>query len=372
MHVVLIIAFNADVHYFNEFAAIHIQNNCPFQLTFVHLCDDRPTANYPNNNPDVHWIKYPYHSRKKKLYSVYRQTKALLKKLNPDIIHTNLFEDALICHYAAKKLNIKGRIHTKQCTGFHWNYAKKGVKFDRKINQWATDLIAISSENKTFLIEKELAPEGKISFIPHGVSFDTTTRSTPEDRAEFRRKYNLEDKFVIGTVSRYIEWKRYFDMIHAIEILRKKIPNILLLCVGGGEQEQELADYIKSKNLENHIILVGRIEKRIIPTAYQCLDIYLHGSYMEPFGFVIPEAAGNGVPIVSTPTGSALDLIEHKNNGWLANYYDPDSLAEGVLFMMSNDAELMAKRAKEKAEKLFSIQTMWDNYVKLYTEIMSR
>ena len=34
--------------------------------------------------------------------------------------------------------------------------------------------------------------------------------------------------------------------------------------------------------------------------------------------------------------------------------------------------KFMAQRAKEKAEKLFSIQTMWDNYVKLYTEIMSR
>ena len=78
------------------------------------------------------------------------------------------------------------------------------------------------------------------------------------------------------------------------------------------------------------------MNRNYIPSLYSILDVYVHAASFEPFGFVIPEAMMNGAPVVSTPTGSALDAIIHKENGYLAEYKNSDSLAEGISYIINN------------------------------------
>lgn len=98
---------------------------------------------------------------------------------------------------------------------------------------------------------------------------------------------------------------------------------------------------------------------------YALLDVYAHAANYEPFGFVIPEAMMNAAPVVSTPTGSALDAIKHKENGYLVNYKDANSMAEGINYTIEHGADFKEK-GRITAFEMYNFELMYDNYIKLY------
>ena len=89
---------------------------------------------------------------------------------------------------------------------------------------------------------------------------------------------------------------------------------------------------------------------------------------MEPFGFVIPEAMINKVPIVTTPTGSALDGLTHLESAYIAPYNNVEALAAGMEYFLVNNRPDMVEKAYHSALEKYSINNMWENHLKLYLE----
>jgi len=68
---------------------------------------------------------------------------------------------------------------------------------------------------------------------------------------------------------------------------------------------------------------------------YNATDVFVAPSLAETFGLVILEALCCGTPVVGFNVGGIPDLIDHKINGYLANYKDADDLAEGIRFCIT-------------------------------------
>ena len=73
----------------------------------------------------------------------------------------------------------------------------------------------------------------------------------------------------------------------------------------------------------------------------------------------------NAAPVVSTPTGSALDAIQHKQNGYLVNYKDAASMAEGINYTLEYGADFKEKGQKTALE-MYNFERMWNSYINLY------
>ncbi len=368
-HIVEVMADPHSITYFNLFADFS-KNHPNLKLSFVCLNDTKPPLieDMKNRGCNAYWVKFDNRNRIKSWISAYFQLKKLFKQLKPDVVHSHLFDDGVPTMIAAKNAGVKKRIHTKQSTTFNWFYAPKAVFLDRFINRNATDLIAVSEEAKEFIIEKERANPSKITLIHHGISFDTIQKVNEKEIKAFKAKFNLEGKRLVGTVSRYIKWKGYIEFIEAANILKDKYPDVTFLGIGSGSQEEELKQLIKDKGLEDQFILTGWVEKKYIPAVFQSLDVYAHAAYMEPFGFVIPEAMVNKIPIVTTPTGSARDGLTHKESAYIAPYNNPEELANGISFLLDNNTSSIVEEAYQSAKKNFTIEHMWKNHVDLYTK----
>ncbi|GIV44378.1 MAG: hypothetical protein KatS3mg035_1501 [Bacteroidia bacterium] len=158
----------------------------------------------------------------------------------------------------------------------------------------------------------------------------------------------------------------------AIDIIKnKKIPNVLFVWLGYGDEREHYKQKIKELGLEQNIIIPDLIPHTLIHCFFQSLDIYLHNAFMEPFGFVIAEAMAAGIPVVSTPTGCARDAIQHQVNGWLGEYNNPKSLIEGIIYFYDKYNNKSIQKpflpAQETANKLFSFERMYEDYKKLYS-----
>jgi glycosyltransferase involved in cell wall biosynthesis len=367
LNIIEVIADPNSVTYFNHFAELS-KNHPEVKLSFVCL-NNTPTPMLEDmaaRGCDAYWIKYHDAKRKRSWPSAYFALKKLFKKLRPDLVHSHLFDDGVPAMLAAKHAKVPMRVHTKQCTAFNWYHAPKAVHIDRLINRWATHLIAVSEESKDFLINKEHAPEGKIHLIHHGIDLETFNKPNQPQIQEFKQKYLLQGKKVVASVSRYIEWKGYKTFIEAASTLATEFPDVIFLGIGSGPQEDELRNLIRQKGLEDRFILTGWIDKSLIPAVFASIDVYVHCAFMEPFGFVIPEAMANKIPIVSTSTGSARDGLVHLESGYLTPYHDHIEIANGIRYMLTTNTTKITENAYQTVINKFTIESMWQQHLDLY------
>jgi len=282
------------------------------------------------------------------------------------VVHTHLFDDSLPGLIAARLAGIKKRIISKLDAGFHYTNQLSLLKFDRFNNRNATDIIAVSGENKKFVVEIEKAHQHKIHLIHQGVFIDEVISSSIEKQNELIKKYHLDNKKVILSVSRYIEWKGYRYIIRAAEKIINKYPDTIFIFVGYGDQQNELKKIASKKNISNNIVFTGWVNRMELNNLYQVASVFVHAAINEPFGFAIAEAMLNKIPIVSTKTGCAYDSIEHLKGGYITAFENPDQIADGIFYMLENETSKMTNISYNIASELFTAEKMWQNHVNLY------
>ncbi len=369
IHVVHVIANNSSVPYLNWFAE-RLDKYPDIKFTVIALYPEKPRLIYEMNQYgcSAYWIKYDQAKRKSGMIYTFFKLVALLSKLKPDVINTHLFDDSLPALMAARLVGIKKRVIRKQETAFHWYYTPYWVWADRLNNFNSTHIIAISEDSKKFLLEKERAPFHKVHMIHNGIPVDKVTTQVNSDKEFFRKKYMLQGKIVLGTVARYIEWKGYKYIIEAARILIHKNKNFRFLFIGSGEQQGELEELVNKYGLSEYVIFTNWIESKYMPSVYGLMDIYVHAAIKEPFGFVLIEAMANGVPIITSKTGVAADVLEHKVTCYYTADKDPEGIADGVEWLFANPLikKAMGEKSKQIVKDKFTIERMFDEHVKIY------
>lgn len=374
MHVLHTFANNSTVPYLSWFAERAVREGDP-RYTFIILYPERPAMldEMRAHGYKVIWIPYDDRKRKRGMLRALPMLWWHILKERPDIVHCNLFDDSLPGLIAAWAAGIRRRVITRQDTGFHWLHARRWVALDRWNNRMATHIIAISEENRRFIIEREGAPAKKISLVHNGIPPGPFTRqSVPTMRAMRDRLGLSPEHLVIGTVARFVEWKGHRHVIAAAGILVKRHPNARFLLCGSGQLREEMERIVDRNGLGRNVLFIDRIEPSDMPSFYGILDIYLHGATLEPFGLVYAEAMMNGVPVVSTRTGAALDGITDGVSGILVHKASGSALADGVERLLSLDRRAIGEEGRRTALRLFPFEVMWNGTMGVYRKAMTQ
>lgn len=374
MHVLHTFSNNSTVPYLSWFAE-RARRTGGIHYTFLILYPERPAMldEMRSLGFNCEWIPYNDEHRKWGMIRALPRLWRLMRRYRPDIVHCHLFDDSLPGLIAAWLNGIRVRVITRQDTGFHWLHAPRWVFLDRWNTRLATHVIAISGECKEFLIAKEGAPVNKVSLVHNGIPPEHFTVQVAGTMDEMRHRFGIEQHhLVIGTVARFIEWKGYRHIVGAASRIVERHPVTRFLFCGTGEQEDEIRQLVERAGLGNNVVFTGWVERKAMASFYGLLDIYLHASEMEPFGLVFAEAMMNGVPVVSTPTGAALDAIESGINGILVDDRTDKGLADGVEKLLAMDRQAIGEKGRRTANDLFPFDVMWEGTIGLYERALSR
>jgi phosphatidylinositol alpha-1,6-mannosyltransferase len=140
----------------------------------------------------------------------------------------------------------------------------------------------------------------------------------------------------ILSVGRLVERKGFHNLVTAVNILRKEIPDIALTIVGGGPFEQEIKQRIAEYQLEKNVQVKGVLSDQELAMEYQIADVFVLAHMLMPDGntegcpVVFAEAGAVGLPVIGGTGGGASTIIHENENGFIVDSRDINALAEKI------------------------------------------
>lgn len=117
---------------------------------------------------------------------------------------------------------------------------------------------------------------------------------------------------------------------------------------------------------------LGRLHDDVsLRVLYAAADVMVVPSLQENLSNAIMESLSCGTSVVAFDVGGNSDLVEHRNNGYLAKPYDTADFAQGIEWILNHPkpAEL-AHRAREKVLADFDSRIVAPKYIALYEQVL--
>lgn len=307
--------------------------------------------------------------------NIYKDIKALvlltkyLKHKKYDIVHTHTSKGGFIGRIAAKLAGINRIIHTVH--GFSFQADSPDLKKIiygslERIAGWCTDtVITVNNEDRKTAIEKNILPKGKVITIYNGVKENKPI--SKERIKECREEFDLkEDDIVTGIPGRLCREKGHLVAIKAIKKLITEYPNVKLLIIGKGPDEELFKERVKKLNLTSNVIFTGF--RRDMENWFEIMDIFLLPSFREGMSITLLEAMAAEKPIICTDIRGNREVITDNVNGLIVKPGNSDEIKEKIKILIEDEnlKDKLAKQAYEDYKNKFTQSIMLDKTSKVY------
>lgn len=205
------------------------------------------------------------------------------------------------------------------------------------------EIICVSNDVRSHFLELYPIDGQKCKVLYNLINVKEITRC-----AQLGEKRRTDERIQICMVGRLNHQKRYDRAIEVARLLKDSGYNFELFIYGEGELNDEIQRMISDYGLENYVALKG-----FVKPPYACMasaDIFLITSESEGLPLVICEAFCIGLPVVSTRTSGAIELLDESKYGILVEE-DVDAIYKGVKHLIDNELlrDYYAKRSKERS-----------------------
>jgi 1,2-diacylglycerol 3-alpha-glucosyltransferase len=243
------------------------------------------------------------------------------------------------------------------------HYITKGYfdKSSKKIVEYLTLFYCDKTANelivptkKTYDLFKEKYEVHKnVHIVPTGIEIDRFYEENvnKDKKKELQKLYNISKKdLTVIFVGRLAKEKNIEFLIRNHEELVKHNKNIKLLIIGDGPDMQEYGELVKELNLQNNIILGGKVPYADIPSYYQLADIFVTASTTETQGLTVIEAMAGGITPVCIKDESFISVVFDGLNGRI--FTNKEEYIKIMKELMDNPKELarLSKQARLNAE----------------------
>ncbi|HMH51961.1 MAG TPA: glycosyltransferase family 4 protein [Candidatus Acidoferrum sp.] len=165
-------------------------------------------------------------------------------------------------------------------------------------------VFATSSDDRRRLIELYRVAPDKVFVAPNGVDVSAVTPVSPAERADARRRLDLDRETVLLFVGSF-----HPPNIEAVECLVSTLaprsPDMLFVIAGS------VAAALESSRLPENVVCLGRVSDEAKTLLLRAADVALNPMFSgSGTNLKMLEYLAAGVPVVTTPTGArGLDLV---------------------------------------------------------------
>ncbi len=289
----------------------------------------------------------------------------LCRENNIDILHLHTSKShtvgvisTLFGHHS--KLILTRRVDNRIGRNFlsRWKYNHPRIK----------RIITVSDKIRE-VVTPVLSQQAKCVTIHSGI--DTSRFNPGHDKKILRELMHASPgEILIGNTSALAAHKDYYTFVKTCEWAVNNGLRAKFGIIGEGPEEHNIRRYIRSKHLEECIIMTGF--RNDISQLLPAMDIFLMTSVTEGLGTSILDAFAAGVPVVATRAGGIPEMVIHGQTGLLANPGDFKTLGEHLLRLISEPdlREKLVTNASRLLQEEYTMEIMAGKVLKIYQEVL--
>jgi len=235
------------------------------------------------------------------------------------------------------------------------------------------NIIAVSRSTASDLERFLKIPKHHIQLVENGYDerrfrvFDN-----PNIREDIKRKYQIENPFMLYVSALDHPRKNHNRLIRAYELLKKKGNTLPELVFVGGDfcNTNRIYEEIEKYKLGEHVKIIGYVPDRDLAALYNMAEVFVHPSYLEGFGLPLLEAMACGLPVACS------DIQAFRGVGGdvpvFFNPNDPKDIAAKLKMLLHNP--ILQDKCRQKGldrVKRFAWKTTARKVVQIYNDILS-
>jgi len=287
-----------------------------------------------------------------------------------EFIKENKIEGIIADHW--KSLELLKTSKKKICLihGKEINH-EKGTSLNKRVLEVLNNVetVVANSEYTKDLAIKLGVKEDKIVVINPGVDKVEELDKKTLDKVDNLLKHKSPR---LITVSRFDKRKNHEKVIMALRNLKQIYPSIVYICVGNGDEEENIKKLVAELGLQPQVMFFKDISNELKNALVAKSNIFvmpsiIHKKSVEGFGIAFVEAAQYGLPSLGGEDGGAADAIEHQKTGLICDGNELDEVYSSINSMLENNKYLeYGKAAKENFAKF-----KWNTIIEEYKKILN-
>jgi PEP-CTERM/exosortase A-associated glycosyltransferase len=217
-------------------------------------------------------------------------------------------------------------------------------------------------------------PESRITVIPNAVDIGNFQPVGQVDEA-LAARLGLQGRQVVGFIGSFYFYEGLELLLEAAAILRRDLPELRVLLVGGGPAEAMLREKAAALGLADVTVFAGRVPQREVSGYYSLIDVLAYPRQsMRITELVTPlkplEAMAQKRLFVASDVGGHRELVDDGRTGLLHRAGDADSLAQQMRRLL--DDQDLGSRLKEAGRQHVESVRNWSNSIANYREPYER
>jgi glycosyltransferase involved in cell wall biosynthesis len=203
----------------------------------------------------------------------------------------------------------------------------------------------------------------------------------PVPGAELPNMPELRGKKVVLYVGHFGLRKGLINLIRAMGLVSKEVPDSALVCVGGvpewlrkGQYWKYLRQLIATNELEEKVFLVDKVSNKTLPVFYSACSVFVLPSYYEAFAKVVLEAMACGKPVVVTRDGGPSEAIQDGSSpaGLLVDFGSERQLAEALITILQDErmGREMGNNGMRRVNADFTWEKVASRIDSMYQEVL--
>lgn len=292
-----------------------------------------------------------------------RRIEEIAKKEKPELLHAHSPAlNGMAALLAAKRLKLpvvyECRAFWEDAAVDHGTSSEWGMRYrlsralESHVFRRADAVTTICEGLRNEIVSRGIAAD-KITVIPNAV--DTVNFTVGgEARADLQEQLGLSGKTVLGFIGSFYAYEGIPLLVRALPDLLLSHPDLRLLLVGGGPQEQEIKALIAALGLEDKVVMPGRVDHRKVQDYYNLVDIFVYPRLsMRLTELVTPlkplEAMAQGRLVIASDVGGHKELIREDETGVLFSAGQSAALTEAVNGLLARRGQWQQMRDNGRA-----------------------
>jgi glycosyltransferase involved in cell wall biosynthesis len=217
--------------------------------------------------------------------------------------------------------------------------------------------------NNLIYMFEDVMPREKIYVIPNAADY------------HYPEKDSSEEGIRVLFLGNFIESKGIIDFINAAQILKKQ-TQLRFLCAGNYMDEKSKSRIQQLEKEQSNLHILGPVSGEDKFALLKNADIFVFPTYYRNEGhpWVIVEAMGAGLPVISTDHGAIVESVIHQHNGFIVKPRQPQEIAQRILELAKDQSlrAAMSDASRQLYESTYREANLVENFAKVFIDVNNK